>query len=133
VRERSQMRPGLRASGRSDTPRLCRRKPSFLNRGVQVGTVALASGFPLGDGLAQQPHGHVPRVRIRLKKIPRPRSITTGGVWEMRLYPFGRRVQMRLGGNGLRHPLLQTAQAPYGVRVLAPPGFLELNQLMSDV
>jgi len=32
---------------RNDIPRTCRRMPSFLNRAVQVGAVALASGFPL--------------------------------------------------------------------------------------
>lgn len=55
-----------------DTPHWRRCRPSFLNQAVQVGTVGVASGFPLDDGLAQQPRCHIPWVEIRLKKIPRP-------------------------------------------------------------
>ena len=48
----------------------------------------IASDFPLGGGLAQQRRFHVPRVAIRLKKIPRLRSITTGGVSRQKTIPF---------------------------------------------
>ena len=71
---------GAQRQGR-DTPHLCRCRPLFLNREVQVGTVGAASGFPLGGGHAQQLCCLIPWVAIRLKKIPRPLSSTTGGVW----------------------------------------------------
>lgn len=67
-------------TGRRDIPRVCRRQPSFLNQAVQVATTDSASGFPLGADMRNSVVVNAPRVRIRLKNIPRPLSYTAGNV-----------------------------------------------------
>ena len=76
-----------------DIPHLCRRGPLFLNHWVQVGSTGVLQAFRLG-GRAHRHQHYVPRVWIRLKKIPRPLTNTAGDVSYLRLHPNGSKFQL---------------------------------------
>jgi hypothetical protein len=68
------------------TPRLCRRRLSFLNQEAQVGTTPTLKAFR--SRRTCTPHRiYAPRVGIRLKKIPGRLTNTAGSTYRSRLNP----------------------------------------------